>query len=85
MTSEPVRLTTTLNLGASMLLFDLYGAPAGSVGPYFGMSLLGVEWKAFRHSYFLLDPGVAVPVPRIVGIPFAYYQYRLTVGVRWGA
>ena len=85
MKSEPVRLTTTLNLGASVLLFDLYGAPAGSVGPYFGLSLLGVEWKAFRHSYFLFDPGVAVPVPRIVGIPFAYYQYRLTIGVRWGA
>jgi hypothetical protein len=85
MKSEPVRMTTTLNLGASVLLFDLYGAPAGSVGPFVGLSLLGVEWKAFRHSYFLFDPGVAVPVPRIVGIPFAYYQYRLTIGVRWGA
>jgi hypothetical protein len=85
MKSQPVRITTTLNLGASVLLFNLYETPAGSVGPYFGLSLVGVEWKAFRHSYFLFDPGVAVPVPRITGIPFAYYQYRLTVGVRWGA
>jgi MYXO-CTERM domain-containing protein len=85
MESEPVRITTTLHLGASVLLFDLYGAPAGSVGPYFGMSLLGVEWRAFEHSYFVFDPGVAVPVPRVVGMLFAYYQYRITVGVRWGA
>ena len=85
MKSDAVRITTTANLGASVLLFNLYNTPAGSVGPYFGLSLVGVEWRAFHHAYFVLDPGIVVPVPRVVGIPFEYHQYRLTLGVRWGA
>jgi uncharacterized protein (TIGR03382 family) len=85
MKAEQVRVTVTAELGASVLLFDLYGAPAGSVGPYVALSPLGIEWKLKKHGYFVFEPGIALPVPRIVGIPFSYYQYRINMGVRWGA
>jgi hypothetical protein len=78
---EPVNLRTTANLGTSVLLMDLYGAPAGSVGLYFGLSPLGIEWKVSRSFYLTVDPlHIALPVPHLTGVPFAYGQYRTTIG-----
>ena len=66
--------------------FDLVGAPAGSIGPYFGVNLLGLEYQLSPGPYLILDPAdVALPVPHITGAPLTYLQYRLTLGVQFGA
>jgi hypothetical protein len=79
---ENFNLRTTVSLGTSYLLSNLYGAPSGSLGPYAGVSFLGVEWKVSRAFLFVINPlNIAVPVPQIKGIPFAYPQYRFTLGL----
>lgn len=79
---EAINLRTTANLGTSVLLIDLYGAPSGSVGIYAGIAPLGLEWKMNEHAYLVFDPlGVALPVPNLKGVPFAYVQYRSSVGI----
>jgi hypothetical protein len=85
LTQKTVNIRTTAGLGASVLLFDLVGAPAGSVGPFFGLSFLGVEWKATPGFYVTIDPTyIALPVPHLTGAPFGYLQYRFLVGVEFG-
>ncbi|MEO8877437.1 MAG: MYXO-CTERM sorting domain-containing protein [Polyangiaceae bacterium] len=82
---EPINLRTTVSAGASMLLFDLVGAPTGSIGPYFGVSLLGLEVKLGKGFYLTIDPtSIAIPVPHVTGIPFVYYQYRFMLGLELG-
>jgi hypothetical protein len=81
----PINIRTTASLGASFLLTDLVGAPAGSVGPFLGLSLLGVEWKVAPGFYLTVDPTyIAFPVPHLTGIPFGYLQYRFQVGLELG-
>jgi hypothetical protein len=83
---ERTILRTTLNLGASYLLYDLVGAPAGSIGPFIGLSFLGLEWKATRNLSFIFEPTtIAVPIPQVQGAPFGYPQYRFTIAVQVGA
>jgi len=80
-----VNMRTTVSLGGSMLLFDLVGADKYSMGPYFGISFLGVEWKMARGFYLTVDPTyIAIPIPNIVGVPFVYAQYRFLVGLEFG-
>lgn len=82
---EPINLRSSVSLGGSMLLFDLVGAPAGSFGPYFGISPLGLEVKMGKGFYFTVDPdSIAIPVPHVTGIPFVYYQYRFQIGLEFG-
>lgn len=82
---ESVNIRTTASLGASMLLFDLVGADKYSVGPFFGVSFLGVEWKVARGFYVTLDPTyIAIPVPSLKGVPFMYAQYRFLLGLEFG-
>jgi hypothetical protein len=82
---EPINLRSSVSLGGSMLLFDLVGAPAGSIGPYFGISLLGLEIKLGHGFYLTVDPdSIAIPIPHVTGIPFIYYQYRFQVGIEFG-
>jgi hypothetical protein len=77
-----VNLRTTANLGTSTMLIDLYGAPRGSTGIFFGLTPLGLEWKATGALYVIWDAlGVAVPVPQLKGLPFAYPQYRTALGI----
>jgi hypothetical protein len=83
--NDSLNVRTTVGLGTSVLLFDLVGAPAGSVGPYFGLSFLGVEWKASPGFYLTVDPAyIAFPVPHLTGAPFGYLQYRFLVGIEFG-
>lgn len=82
---QAVNIRTTLSAGGSYLLFDLVGAPKGSFGPFFGVSLLGVEWKMARGFYLTIDPTyIAIPVPHVTGVPFAYTQYRFLLGLEFG-
>jgi hypothetical protein len=83
--SRAIALRTTIHLGLSFLLFDLVGAPSGSVGPVVGASLLGLEIRLHRLWRLVIEPAdVFVPVPHLTGVPLIYQQYRLTVGVQFG-
>jgi len=75
-------LRTSAQAGASLLLFDVYGAPRGSLGPYLGLSLVGLELALSRSVRLILEPAsVALPIPHVAGIPLAHRQYRAGVGV----
>ena len=81
----PVSLRSSVSAGTSVLLFDLAGAKAGSVGPYFGISPLALDVKLRPHLYLTIDPtSIAIPVPHLTGIPFVYYQYRFVIGLEFG-
>jgi hypothetical protein len=85
MTWERVNLRTTLQAGLSTMLFDLYGAPAGSVGPYVGLSVLGLDVDLGRAVRLVFDPAlVTLPVPHATGQPFYYLQYRISFGLSFG-
>ena len=74
-------------VGAVMggFLFNLVGAERGSIGPFLGLSFLGVEFKISRGFFLTVDPSyIAFPVPHITGAPFGYYQYRFQVGLEFG-
>jgi MYXO-CTERM domain-containing protein len=79
---ENFNLRTTVNLGLSYLLFDLYGAPKGSLGYYAAISPLGVEWKISRMFFLIFNPlSMAVAVPQTKGVPLVYLQYRISIGL----
>ncbi len=83
--AERFDLRSTIHLGTSTALFDLYGVPAGSTGIYVGVNFLGLEWLVSRNVSIVIDPAdVALPVPQLRGVPFGYLQYRFTVGVQYG-
>ncbi len=81
---ENFNLRSTLNLGGSYLLTNLYGAPSGSLGIFFGVAPLGIEWKASRAFYLIFNPlNIAVPIPQLKGVPLLYPQYRITIGLEF--
>jgi MYXO-CTERM domain-containing protein len=83
---ERTNLRSTLELGASSMLFDLYGVPKGTTGPFVGLNLLGLDIELGRQFYLVVNPAhIAVPVPQTQGAPFSYVQYRITLGLQWGA
>lgn len=82
--NDATELRTTVHLGASILLFDVVGARAGSMGPYVGWNLLGVAVPA-GSAKIVIDPAsVSLPIPQVHGVPFYYLQYRATIGVELG-
>jgi hypothetical protein len=83
--SAHIALRTTFHIGTSVLLFDLVGAPKGSVGPYVGSNLLGLSYELDDGLYLIIDPAdVAWPAPQLAGAPFSYRQYRFTLGIQAG-
>lgn len=81
-----LQFRTTAHLGTSILLYDLYGAPAGSTGVYLGINFLGVAFDLGKSCKFIVDPAdVAVAVPQLRGVPLVHKQYRFTIGIQWGA
>jgi hypothetical protein len=79
---ENFNLRTTVNLGISYLLIDLYGAPKGSLGLYGAIYPLGLEWKLSRVFLLIINPlGIAVPIPQLKGVPLSYPQYRFSIGL----
>jgi hypothetical protein len=80
--SDSVALRVAAHAGISMLLFDLYGAPSGSVGPYLGLSLLGLEARLGDSLALVLDPAdLAIAIPHVTGIPYVRRQYRATIAL----
>ena len=45
---ESFNLRSSVSLGTSYLISNLYGAPSGSLGVFGGVSFLGLEWKVAR-------------------------------------
>jgi hypothetical protein len=81
-----VNLHQSVNVGASVLLFDVYGAPAGSVGLYLGTTLLGIDIDLGHYVRLVIDPlNLSMPIPHLTAAPFWYLQYRLTVGFQFGS
>ena len=79
---ENFNLRVSASAGTSYLLTDLYGAPSGRLGLYFGASPLSVEWKLSRIFYLIINPiNFAVPIPQLSGVPLLYPQYRTSVGL----
>lgn len=83
---EDFNLRITGNAGGSYLLSSLYGAPSGSVGLYFGLSPLGLEWKISRLFYLIINPiSLSLPIPQLRGVPLTYPQYRFSLGLEFDA
>jgi len=79
---ERFNLRVSASVGGSYLLTDLYGAPSGTIGLFFGASPLSVEWKLSRVFYLIINPiNFAMPIPQLSGVPFLYPQYRSTLGI----
>jgi hypothetical protein len=82
---QRVNLRSTLQLGISRMNFALYGVPLGSVGPYVGFNLLGIDYELTKGVLLIVNPAhVAIPIPKTSGVPFAYPQYRITIGAQFG-
>ena len=85
MAYEAVNFRTTVALGLSTLLMDLPGANKWSLGPIFGISFLGVEWKLAPGYFLVVDPTyIIIDAPHLTGTPLVYYQYRFQVGLEFG-
>jgi hypothetical protein len=79
---EDFNVRSSVSLGASYLLMDLYGAPQGSLGLYADVSFLGLAWKLSRTFYLITNPlNIASPIPQLKGVPLTYPQYRFTLGL----
>jgi hypothetical protein len=83
---QEFNLRVTTSAGMSRTLIDLYGVPQGSMGLYVATYPLGIEWKASRSFYVIINPlGFAASIPQLRGIPFWYPQYRASIGLEFYA
>ena len=77
-----VSLRSSLSLGGSTLLFNLFGAPKGSTGLYGDVNFLGVAWRISRRVLLIVNPvNIAIPAPQLEAVPLTYPQYRCTIGL----
>jgi hypothetical protein len=82
---DRVNLRTSLHLGVSTLLFDVYGAPRYSTGPYLAISPLGIDYDLGGAIRLVIDPvAFALPVPQLGQLPLYYEQVRFMVGIQIG-
>jgi hypothetical protein len=82
---DRVNLRSSLHLGASTLLFDVYGAPKYSTGPYGAISPLGLDYDIGGSVRIVWDPmEIALPVPLLGQLPLYYEQFRFMIGVQIG-
>jgi len=78
-----LELRLTLSAGASILMYDTFAARRGSIGPYFGLSPLGVAFRMGSHMRFIVDPAeLTMAVPQTTGIPLVYREHRFSVAVQ---
>ena len=82
--AQGITLRSSVHLGATLLLFDLVGAPEGSWGPLVGLALLGVAWDLSPNLQIIIEPAeVMMPIVQLEPVPFYYRQYRLAIGLQW--
>jgi hypothetical protein len=82
---DRVNLRTTLGLGASTILFDVYGAPKWDIGPYVAFAPLGIDYDLGGSVRIVFDPlSVSVPIPHVGAIPLYYEQFRTMIGIQIG-
>jgi hypothetical protein len=82
---DRVNLRTSIHLGVSTLLFDVYGAPKYSTGPYGAFSPLGLDYDLGHAVRIVWDPiEIALPVPLVGQLPLYYEQFRMMIGVQIG-
>jgi uncharacterized protein (TIGR03382 family) len=85
MAFDRVNLRTSLHLGVSTLLFDVYGAPKYSTGPYIALSPLGVDYDLGHAVRIVWDPmEMALPMPLMGQLPLYYEQFRFMLGIQIG-
>ena len=61
---------------------EMCGVPSGSTGIFAAFAPLGLEWKISSRVFIIVNGiSIAVPIPKLSGAPFAYSQYRETIGV----
>lgn len=83
---DRVNLRTSLHAGTSTLLFDVYGAPKYSTGPYVAFSPLGLDYDLGHAVRIVFDPmEIALPVPLVGQLPLYYEQFRFLIGIQVGA
>jgi uncharacterized protein (TIGR03382 family) len=83
---DRVNLRTSLHLGVSTLLFDVYGAPMYSTGPYIAICPLGIDYDLGGAVRLVIDPvEFALPVPLLGQLPLYYEQVRFMVGLQFGS
>jgi uncharacterized protein (TIGR03382 family) len=83
---DRVNLRTSLHAGTSTLMFDVYGAPKYSTGPYVALSPLGLDYDLGHAVRIVLDPmEIALPVPLLGQLPLYYEQFRFVLGIQIGA
>ena len=83
---DRVNLRTSLHLGVSTLLFDVYGAPQYSTGPYLALCPLGIDYDLGGSVRLIIDPAeFAMPVPLLGQLPLYYEQVRFMVGLQIGS
>lgn len=83
---DRVNLRSSIHLGVSTLLFDVYGAPKYSTGPYGAVSLLGLDYDLGNAVRIVWDPmEIALPVPLLGQLPLFYEQFRMVIGIQIGA
>ena len=77
-------ISTTLHLGASILLFDLVGIDRGTIGAFAALSPISVARPLGERLRWVFTPiAIAMPIPQLEGIPFYYHQYRATFALEW--
>ncbi|MEO8701420.1 MAG: MYXO-CTERM sorting domain-containing protein [Kofleriaceae bacterium] len=83
---DRVNLRTSVHLGTSMLLFDVFGAPKHEIGLFGAFTPLGIDYDLGKSVRLVLDPvQIALPMPHIGAIPLYYEQFRLMIGIQIGA
>ena len=83
---DRVNLRTSLHVGASTLLFDVYGAPKYSTGLYFAVAPLGIDYDLGGSVRLVIDPvEFALPVPLLGQLPLYYEQFRFLIGLQIGS
>lgn len=83
---DRVNLRTSLHVGTSTLLFDVYGAPRHSTGLFIAGSVLGLDYDLGNSLRLVIDPAeMAVAIPSLRGIPLWYEQFRFMIGLQYGS
>ena len=80
--SARISLATRIEVGGSMMLFELLGIDKYTTGIYLGGTLTTVRFPLSQRMALTFDPiHFAMPAPRPFGLPFYYKQYRVTFGI----